>query len=291
MFDAALLLLDILIWGILIVLPGCALWFGVRACLLCTRAGPPSWLDTPWDMLVSLYASAHRVQVVNADGTSGVVIPGIDSIRGAMLMNHRSFGDFGFDVYQARCSTVSRWSAIAVTGLFGVLGLACGKVIAVSRGPFPRKTTRQELQQMCARHTRYLIYPEGTRRASQPNADEPVKLVPGGLKNIWEAGINATCVVAVNKEHIVDERRFRVSAFCWLGRGATIYRACSPPVVSTEYPNFESFYQAVETAWVQTWRRAYALQDDHCGKTTPATAVGHSSPTKGKGPQAGMPLL
>jgi len=109
------------------------------------------------------------------------------------------------------------------------------------------------------------MYPEGTRRASQPNADEPVALKAGGLKNIWEGGLNAICVVAVDKERIIDERRCLLSALCWLGGGATIYRARSPPIVSVEYSDFEGFQRAVEAAWVSTWRRAYALRARHTG--------------------------
>ena len=33
---------------------------------------------------------------------------------------------------------------------------------------------------------RYLFYPEGTRRANAPDADEPGALKAGGLKNIYE---------------------------------------------------------------------------------------------------------
>ena len=88
-------------------------------------------------------------------------------------------------------------------------------------------------------------YPEGTRRASQSNADEPVDLMPGGLKNIWESGLDATCVIVVNKELIVDERRGRLSALCGLGPGATVFRACSPAILSTEHDTFESFYEVV----------------------------------------------
>merc|ERR1712113_266345 len=104
---------------------------------------------------------------------------------------------------------------------------------------------------MCAAHDRFLMYPEGTRRASQPNADEPVELQRGGLKNIWESGIHATCVITVNKELIVDERRGRVSALCGLGPGATVFRACSPAILASDYDTFESFYEVGSAAQPQ----------------------------------------
>ncbi len=256
--------LDTLLWFFVLVPPFLVLWVVVRLGFGLARAPPPPWARTPLDFVIRVYLLAHRVRVIDADGANAagaLHVPGVDALRGALLMNHRSWGDFAFDVYQGRCSNVTRFAAFLVTGLGGVVALLSGRTIIYYRG----STTRQQLQAKCASHERYLIYPEGTRRGSAEDADEPGALRPGGLKNIHEAGLGATVVVAVDKELIVDERRGTLSAACGglCGGGATIYRAVSPTIQARDHKTFDLFLAAVEAEWRRTWARAYRLRDEH----------------------------
>ena len=139
------------------------------------------------------YLRAHGIRVVDEDPVkSTILIPGIESFRGAVLMNHRSWGDFGVDPYQGHCACVGRLEAFLAMGLAGMLGLLSNRAIIIQRG----KTSRGVLRAMCAKHDRYLVYPEATRRAAQPNADEAIPLQGvGGLKNIWEDRALALIVI------------------------------------------------------------------------------------------------
>src|SRR6056297_855556 len=159
---------------------------------------------------------------------------------------------------QANASVVSRGAAAAAMLFAGVLGVLTKKVILIFRHPGPcnRATSREELQRMCRSHQRYLLYPEGTRRASCPDADEPSALRVGGLKNIWEAGDEAMIVITVGKENIVNEKRGHVSY------STQLYRASHPPLRAADHSSLKSFLDAVDEAWRDTWRRAYQLRAD-----------------------------
>jgi len=143
--------------------------------------------------------------------------------------------------------------AVAVVLGSGAVGLIWRKVIMIARGA----TQRQQLRQMCSEHDRYLIYPEGTRRANKPDADEPCALKVGGLKNVYEAGDALLIMVTVNKELLMNEGR------CQLRCCTTLYRARDASVRAADHANFESFHTSVERAWVATWQRAYALREQH----------------------------
>lgn len=162
------------------------------------------------------------------------------------------------DPMQANASVVSRGAAVGAMLLAGILGVAAKKVILIFRHPGPcnAATSREDLQRLCRSHLRYLLYPEGTRRASQPDADEPAALRVGGLKNIWEAGDEAMIVITVGKEDIVNERRGHVSY------STQLYRVAHPPLRATDHATLKSFLEAVDEAWRETWRRAYQLRAD-----------------------------
>ena len=119
------------------------------------------------------------------------------------------------------------------------------------------KTSRQQLREKCDKLKRYMVYPEGTRRASMKDADQPGALRPGGLKNVYESGHAAHIVVTVNKEFIWDERRGRVSF------SSRLYRATSEPLHPSDHSTLDSFLSAVDDAWRDAWRRAYQLRHDH----------------------------
>lgn len=165
------------------------------------------------------------------------------------------------DPLQAHAGTVARGMAIVVVMLTGLLGVVTERLtrssglIWMNRG----STSRQQLAVACARHPRYLIFPEGTRRANKPNADEVVDLRPGGLKNIFEAKDDAHIVVTVDKELLMNEARVSVG-FC-----VTLYRARHPPIAAVDYPTFEAFLDAVNAAWRTTWARAHALRAERQG--------------------------
>lgn len=180
----------------------------------------------------------------------GIVMPEASFFRGAVLVNHRSWADFIIDPAQAHCAVVARAAAVAICVLGSLIGLASDRIIVILRG----KTSRVELMRKCAAYERFIMYPEGTRRASAANADEPVPLRVGGIKNLYEARNAALIVITVNKERIFDERRGRVSF------GTVLYRARHSPITPDDHGTFESFHRAIEVAWQDTWRRAHALR-------------------------------
>jgi hypothetical protein len=197
----------------------------------------------------------HGVSIVDEDrACNGLLVPGIESFKGAVLMNHRSWGDFAVDPYQAHSAVIGRFAAFVAMGFAGILGVLSDRAIIIRRG----KTSRKALQAMCARHPRYMVYPETTRRAAEPDADQPIPLKGvGGLKNIWEAQIQALIVITVNKERILNERTGCVSF------STTLFRAREGPIDARDYPDdFEAFRDAVQAAWDRAWARAYALRSE-----------------------------
>ena len=196
------LVLDQAFWGLPMPFVALFIWATSRAVLALTGYEVPLWLVTPWDTLCCMYLRGHGVRILDADtgastgAADGLAIPGITSFRGVLLMNHRSWGDFVVDPYQGHCAVVARFAAVAVTCFAGVLGRLCSRVIMIERG----KTSRAQLLDMCRSHDRYLIFPEGTRRAGTPGSDLPVALAGvGGLKNIWESRRDALVVITANK--------------------------------------------------------------------------------------------
>ena len=278
----------------------------------------PFMLETPWDLLGWLSCFFFGVRIHDHDGQHTLLVPGIRTMRVAVLANHRSFGDFFVDPVMGHCAVVARLLAVVATLCAGVLGLACNRLSA--RPPcttlaqragqsapcdlcaHPRRTVvinrgkegRQSVSDKCEKHDRFLFYPEGTRRAAQPNADEPVPLKVGGIKNLYEAQRKVLIVISVNKEvrrprrpavicrvpadrtpsfplpqRIVNERTGAVRC------GVTLYRARAGPIDPTDYGSFELFLEAVETAWRVTWQRAYDLRaanEGDGGRGEPAAA-------------------
>ena len=74
--------------------------------------------------------------------------------------------------------------AVVAVLVWGAVAVLSGRAVVIRRG----KTSRQQLQQKVGGLQRYVIFPEGTRRASASDASEPGELRVGGLKNIFESG-------------------------------------------------------------------------------------------------------
>ena len=134
-----LLVMDVLLW--VLVLPPiiAAAWLvlrlGVCVCDLVFVMKPvPIFLDTPWELLQSWYLLFHGVKVVDADGANTWRLPDVRNIEGAVLTNHRSWGDFVFDPAMAFAPVVARTAAVAATMLAGLIGLMCGKVQGQGQG-------------------------------------------------------------------------------------------------------------------------------------------------------------
>lgn len=98
-----ILILDQVFWSILMPPVALTAWTVMKLCtFLCVQAGliseTPCWLDTPFDLLAYWYLLAHGVHVRDEAPAGGIAVPspillpGIQSFRGAVLMNHRSFG-------------------------------------------------------------------------------------------------------------------------------------------------------------------------------------------------------
>ena len=147
-----ILILDCLFWGTLAPPMAIMAWLLTRALLDsgCLAASPETRLKvtTPWDILIHAYVSMHSIRIVDADGEHGIFLPGLNELRGALLMNHRSWGDFVVDPAQGASAVVARLAAVAVTLLGGLTGLLSQRIIMIRRG----KTSRQQLMAMCAQH-------------------------------------------------------------------------------------------------------------------------------------------
>jgi 1-acyl-sn-glycerol-3-phosphate acyltransferase len=228
-------------------------WFVGRAIIRCCNMPDkdlPEWLETPWDLLTNLAVRLFCLRVRDSDGQNSFLIPGIRTTRCAVLANHRSWGDFFIDPTMAHCPPVARRAAVAATGVSGLVGLLCNKVVMINRD----KDSRQTIAAKCDKHDRFLLYPEGTRRAAQENCDEVAPLKAGGIKNLYETKRPVLVVITVNKEYVVNEKAGFVRF------GVTLYRARSNLIEPADYTTFEAFLEAVESAWKDTWSRAYALR-------------------------------
>jgi len=251
-----------LLWFLVLPPIAMVLWLALRLVIICLRlddAKVPHWLDTPWDMLTTCAAAFFCVRVHDCDGQHSLLLPGIRSMRCAVLANHRSFGDFFVDPAMAHCAVMARIAAVAVACNAGIVGLLWSRVIMINRG----KDSRQAIQQKTERYDRYLFYPEGTRRANHADADQPVPLKVGGLKNMYEAGRPALVSISVNKERIVNEKKGTIS---W---GVVLYRARAGPIDPSDYSTFEAFHVAIEQAWQDAWQRAHA-EREACEAASPA---------------------
>mmetsp|Transcript_33473 Transcript_33473/g.70435 ORF Transcript_33473/g.70435 Transcript_33473/m.70435 type:complete len:269 (+) Transcript_33473:175-981(+) len=253
----AILILDQLFWSIPMPFVATVVWASARAIYFCLGKQVPAWLHTPWDCLCLMYLRGHGIRIIDTDGDGAntLLVPGIMEFRGAVLANHRSWGDFVMDPYQTHCAVVARIAAVVACLGGGLLGLLCDRIIVINRG----RTSRDALKAKCARHDRYLIFPEGTRRASALDKDSPAPLKVGGLKNVWEEKLAALIVITVNKEFVVDEKRGVVSC------STTLFRARHAPILAGEYPSLDTFVDAVEKAWQATWHQAYELRRKHDG--------------------------
>lgn len=94
-----LLCADMLFWGLVAPLIALLVWLPL---LLLSRVRPPSStfhlkVATPWNVVVHMYVMAHGLSIFDADGAAGIFLPGIAELRGAFLMNHRSWGDFALE--------------------------------------------------------------------------------------------------------------------------------------------------------------------------------------------------
>ena len=244
------LVLDMLLWAYIIPLFAALFWLPFAAYHSLLSSPRPLWLSDPWEVTLRWFVAFHGLTVVDADGADTLLIPNVAAERGAILSNHRSFGDFAFDPCQAHAPVMSRYAAIAATGLSGLLGILSNRIIAIHRGV----DTREAIQAKCARHPRYLFYPEGTRRANKPNAMEPDAPRAGGLKNCYESRTPAIIVITDGKERIWNEKTGRCSF------RTVLYRARHAPIRPADHESFDTFFAAVEKAWIATWRRAYAMR-------------------------------
>ena len=91
-----ILIVDMLFWGLVMPPIAVVMWLPLR---LIARTCPPSpefflKVETPWDILLHAWIRAHGLRIVDEDGSTGLFVPGVASLTGAFLMNHRSFGDF-----------------------------------------------------------------------------------------------------------------------------------------------------------------------------------------------------
>jgi 1-acyl-sn-glycerol-3-phosphate acyltransferase len=271
MIGIIVLIVVLVLWFIILPPIAVVLWILARTVVFCLRfddAEVPYWLDTPWDMLTHGAVAFFCVRVQDCDGQHSVILPGIRNMRCAVMANHRSFGDFFVDPAMADCAVMARIAAVAVTCIAGCIGLAWNRIIMVNRG----QDSRQMIFERSERHERYLFYPEGTRRASHPDADEPVALKPGGIKNVYEGNRPVLINICVNKERIVNEKKG------WVSWGVVLYRARAGPIDPADYKSFDAFLKAVEQAWGDAWRRAYNERDTcETGQGSNREAPAHGS--------------
>eukprot|EP00927_Polykrikos_kofoidii_P075749 TRINITY_DN7219_c1_g1_i1.p1 TRINITY_DN7219_c1_g1~~TRINITY_DN7219_c1_g1_i1.p1 ORF type:complete len:355 (+),score=34.43 TRINITY_DN7219_c1_g1_i1:93-1067(+) len=196
-------------------------------------------------ILRTKFATTQKSQKIMDDSKRPVVY----------LPNHRSWGDFWTDcaLLGGTSFVARRLVAVAVpaSALYGILE---GRVWLFNRSiKHPGGTTAwfASFYTRChaiANDKGCSFYPEGTR-STKPHS---LPLKPGGLAVIYKLGWPAQIVISTNKEHVTDEKRFRV------GFGCTVVSSVSAPLVPSDYPTSDEFINAVKTTWDETWADAYS---------------------------------
>lgn len=108
-FNMVLCAINFLCWCFVFPVGAAVLFFVLRPAhkllAICgvSTSSLPTWLETPWDMLTAWGGIWYGFTIVDADGpaASTLIPPGMLEKRGAVLANHRSFGDFFVDPLQA----------------------------------------------------------------------------------------------------------------------------------------------------------------------------------------------
>ena len=124
----------LLFWFLVVPVLSVLLWVVLYPTWRLCTADVPSWLDSPWDIQSALAVTFFCVRVNDCDGLHTILLPGIREMRCAVLMNHRSFGDFFVDPHAGHCAIVARTMAVVATMLAGLLGLVCNRIIVFRRG-------------------------------------------------------------------------------------------------------------------------------------------------------------
>ena len=82
----ALLIVDVLLWTIVAPPVATVLWAVLYTGQLTGVSRSRLWLDTPWDLLLMMFVTAHRVRIIDADGADSVYLPAVRSLSGAVLV-------------------------------------------------------------------------------------------------------------------------------------------------------------------------------------------------------------
>lgn len=170
------------------------------------------------------------------------------------LSNHRSFADFIVDsaLLGGTCFLARRMVALGIP-CCTLWGWARGWLWLFKRGGKHKEGTTSWMtkffKESRAKYARkgVVVYPEGTRNAKP----EGMPLKPGGLVAIYNLGWPVQVVITTNKENMMSEKTFE------LGFNFTLTTSVSETLSTKEYKTADDFIEAVNKAWVKTWKEAY----------------------------------
>ena len=113
----ALVVLDMLFWCTVATWACAGYWalfIYVPHKLTCRQLTQPHW-NTPWQFFVHVYLKTKGVRVVDAQHgnmETDLILPNVQEFKGAVLTNHRSFGDFAIDPHMCDCPIIARLAAV-----------------------------------------------------------------------------------------------------------------------------------------------------------------------------------
>jgi len=239
----AVLIIDQLFWSVPMPWVALFLWLPLRPCyLLAARTGQvaqvPWWLDTPFDLLGYWYLVVHGVKIwdENPGGPAAgpeLLCPNIKAFRGAVLMNHRSWGDFVVDPVTGSSAVVARGTAVVAMLFSGVLSIATNRIIIMyrSRGLCNEPTTREVCMYVNIRrhqHTRVHARTGRRRHARAPacRTHHTPRLVRRGFDASAEI-TPATC--STRRARAVRPSPLRTNQSPCASAGSRIYGCVSLP--------------------------------------------------------------
>ncbi|KAL4450197.1 hypothetical protein ABPG77_010866 [Micractinium sp. CCAP 211/92] len=171
------------------------------------------------------------------------------------LFNHRSWGDFIVDQYvtEGRSLFMSRLAVLLVFPTFMGALKVLRSVITFKRGSIADKEKFNrwiDEQRAASPQTGLSVYPEGHRSLQ----DVSLPLKRGMLYYAHSRKLPVQVVIGANKEAIISEKH------CTARFNQTAVVGYSEPIVTADYPDFESFWAKVQETWDAQWAAVFGAE-------------------------------
>ncbi|KAL4452524.1 hypothetical protein ABPG75_008186 [Micractinium tetrahymenae] len=168
------------------------------------------------------------------------------------LFNHRSWGDFIVDQYvtEGRSLFMSRLAVLLVFPTFMGALKVLRSVITFKRGAIADKEKFNrwiDEQRAASPQTGLSVYPEGHRSLQ----DVSLPLKRGMLYYAHSRKLPVQVVIGANKEAIISEKH------CTARLNQTAVVGYSEPIITADYPDFESFWAKVQETWDAQWAAVF----------------------------------